>query len=40
MAVFLFATAAVVLGLVSLVAGHVPWVMGRTKTPRASEMSR
>jgi hypothetical protein len=38
MAVFLFVTAAVavVMGLVGLVAGHVPWRTGRQQNPRAS----
>ena len=42
MAVFLFVTASVVLlaGLVGLVAGHWPRTMRRTKTPRASSVSR
>jgi hypothetical protein len=42
MAVFLFVMASVALlaGLIGLVAGHRPRTAGRTKTPRASSVSR
>jgi hypothetical protein len=42
MAAFLFVTAsvAVVMGLVGLVAGHMPWTTGRQRLPRASGPAR